>query len=159
MFHFFCILAEFLINQKTGSLGNGTAPEKKKCCHCFVVYFLFFPILNKPAAYLTALCFERVQWWEQWDGGSRGSLLKEQFWLSWENEYADDWRHAVQRSTVQALCKAFTKCSRLCWESGVCPWTQQGSLLCNIYYIIFTKGYFAKWPQPWAYLRKHIQFS
>lgn len=36
---------------------------------------------------------------------------------------------------LQALCKAFTKCSCLRWDGGVrmkrCPWTYQGLLLCN----------------------------
>lgn len=85
----------------------------------FFCIFLVFPILRKPAAYLTVLCFQRIQGWKQWDCGGWGSLLKEQqFWLSWENEYADYWRHAVWGSTGIVRCLHQMDLLALEWCSG-----------------------------------------
>ena len=73
------------------------------------------------------LCFEQVQCWKQWDGGSRGSQL----WLSWEMSMQRS--HAVQgsMSIVQCPQQMHSPCAWGGDWDGRCPWTQQGFLWRN----------------------------
>lgn len=114
----------------------------------FCIFLVFFQFQISLQHIWQTLCFEQVQWWKQWDGGSRGSLLKEQQrWLSWEMSMQTT--GGMLCKDLQALCDACPKCTRLvlewwCGNEG-CPWTQQGSLLHNT--VIFTERCLTRWPQ------------
>lgn len=95
---------EFLINQKMGNLGSVTAAQNN--ISAVVLYIsCFFSISNKPAAYLTDTLFwastvvEAMGWWQQRELVKRTTTL-----AFMRNEYADDWRYAVQRSTGIVRC-------------------------------------------------------
>lgn len=115
---------EFLINHELGNLGRR---------NIFVVYlyiscFLSFQISPQHVWQHSVL--------SEYSGGSdrrgvcRGSLLNGTTLAFTRNEYADDWRHAVQES-IGLFSDGCMKCTLLVveWWFGIegCPCAQQGS--------------------------------
>lgn len=102
-------------SQKMGDLGSVTTAQN----NTFFVYFLFFFQFQTSLQHIW-------QWWTQWDGGSRGSLLKEQLWLSWKMSMQTT--GGMLCKDLQALCNACTKWSHLVmeqlWGNEGCSWTQ-----------------------------------
>lgn len=135
LFNFFCkrVYQNSSLIISWGKLGSVSTVQKNISLLLLYFFFIlasfFFPFSNKPAAYLTVLCFEQVQCWKQWDGGSRGSLLKNN-----NSGFHEKWvcREVMLCKDLRALCNARTKCTRLVLErgdrDGRCPWTQQGFL-------------------------------
>lgn len=92
-----------------GDLGSVTTAQN----NTFFVYFLFFFQFQTSLQHIW-------QWWTQWDGGSRGSLLKEQLWLSWKMSMQTT--GGMLCKDLQALCNACTKWSHLVMEQLCGKW-------------------------------------
>lgn len=151
LFNFFCKRA-YQNSSLIISWGNLAVLAQYKriflCCCIFSFYcYLFFSFSNKPAAYLTVLCFEQVQCWKQWDGGSRGSLLKNN-----NSCFHEKWvcREVMLCKDLRALCNARNKWTRLVLERGGLRWKMfmdTARVPLTQHRVIFTDRCWTRWPQ------------